>query len=113
MARSPAQTPVYIRRNELARQRGFKSYPEQRKALRLTKTSAVWNRSTLPKATVATANTAKLTALYYEAFFTNPDDYSVTGPKARWFTEVAQIMSKDEWASRYPLGIREYHPVAA
>lgn len=112
MARPPAQTPVYIRRTQLARERGYKSLSEQRKAQAMAKKSDVWNRATLPTPSFRSKASADLNRLYFEAFVLNPDDYSRRGPKARWFTEVAKIMTKDEWAARYPNGIREYSKAA-
>ena len=51
---------------------------------------------------------------FYRAFYgKEKNNYSTSGPKAAWFVGVAGLMTFDEWAARYPLGVREYAPVAA
>ena len=49
-----------------------------------------------------------LVNLYYRAFHTEAGkrDYTTKGPKAKWFVEIANLMGYDEWAARYPMGVR-------
>jgi hypothetical protein len=98
----------YERRKELAKERGFKSPAQERKARKIAKGSRGWRDAQMPKAVPGTSEVDRMLALYYEAFYGSPNDYSMDGAKARWFVEIAQIMDYDEWGARYPNGIREY-----
>lgn len=113
MARSRAQNhAVYERRNELARERGFLSYSQQRREFEYARRSESWQYGQtsyveqygLPRASNP-ADIARV-RLFYQAFKIAPDDYSVNGAKARWFVTVEGIMEYDEWRERYPTGVR-------
>jgi hypothetical protein len=103
---------TYQRRNALARERGFSSYSEQRKAERLAKESDLYQRwlEEQGKERVSLRDPDQVAALrtYYQAFHQQPDNYQVTGPKAHWFTDYEEMMTADEWEERYPMGVRTY-----
>lgn len=113
LARSREQNQaVYQRRQELARERGFASYSQQRKEFAYARQSESWQYGQtsyvqhygIPR-TSNPADVARV-RLFYQAFAVNPNDYSIGGAKARWFVEIERIMEYDEWRERYPTGVR-------
>ncbi len=103
---------TYQRRQELARERGFTSYSQQRREFEYARRSEGWQYGqtsyTQHYGTPRTSNPADIARvrLFYQAFKVHPNDYSVNGPKARWFVQVERIMEYDEWRERYPTGVR-------
>lgn len=105
---------VYRRRTELAKERGFKSYRDQRKTFEKAGRSRTF-RAALPpsqlsdnKVRLRTDKDAGLVKQWQEAFYgPDKDDYSVNGPKARWFIDVLDQYTAEEWADLYPNGVRE------
>lgn len=103
----------YQRRNELARERGFKNYAEQRKWFEQAQRSKAM-RGAVPgvesrggKTPLRANRDAEVVRQWHEAFYgPDRDDYSVTGPKARWFIDVLGDYTEDEWRELYPLGVR-------
>ncbi len=114
--RTPEQNrAIYQRRSELARERGFSSLGEQRRAFAFAKKSQGFQGTQYGQASYTQyygtpranrAGDAERVRLFYAAFHDNPDDYSVRGPKARWFVEVEGIMTYDQWQEGYPRGVR-------
>lgn len=102
---------TFGKRDALAKKQGFKSYGEKRKILKYAKDSDdfadVTNRDT-DEIRGDDPEVRQQAKLFWDAFKENPDDYSPTGPKARWFVEVEGLMSYDEWKEHYPRGVREY-----
>ncbi len=102
----------FARRTELARERGFRSYSEQRKEFEYARRSESWQygqTSYVEQYGMPSARNpadVRRVRLFYQAFKVNPDDYSAKGAKARWFVEVEGIMEYDEWRERYPTGVR-------
>lgn len=106
------------RRNELARERGFKSYSDQRKQMTAWRNSDIVKRNrniSKSNVTVKNAQQTELAKLAWEAFKpgSDPDDYSVDGPKAKLFIALGYVESKEDWEGRYPNGVREYSLAAA
>lgn len=105
-------TATFQRRNELAKERGFRSYYDQRKQFEYARRSESWQYGQtsyvqhygMPR-TTNPADIARV-RLFYNAFALHPNDYSVRGAKARWFVEIEGIMDYDEWRERYPTGVR-------
>ncbi len=111
--RTPEQNrAIYQRRSELARERGFASLGEQRRAFSYAKRSESWQygqTSYVQAFGVPRTNRpgdAERVLLFYRAFALSPDDYSARGAKAQWFVEIEGIMDYDEWRERYPTGTR-------
>lgn len=106
----------FARRTELARERGFRSYREQREVIRYARESLVeggyqgrqrWPTDwSLPRAN--DRESLERAKLFHRAFKEEPNNYSRNGAKARWFVEVEGIMTYDEWQQRYPRGRREF-----
>jgi hypothetical protein len=105
LARARDHRSTYVRRNELARERGFRNYADQRKQFRQASTSNAW-RGEKPKAN-RPLDIDKVKT-FHNAFEVpeNADDYSVDGPKAKWFIEVVGTMTREEWIEHYPTGLR-------
>lgn len=113
MARDHRQT--LADRNRLARERGFKNYYEQRRATEFANKQELFTDATeggvyrIEGESRAEYNERVRNArTFYDAFKRNPDDYSVDGPKAKWFVEVVGLMTIEEWRKHYPNGVREY-----
>jgi hypothetical protein len=109
MAKSSA---TFQRRNELARQRGYASYGQQRRALTLAKESDLfqrWYDEFYGLDTIRDPAYARAVRTYWEGFHVDPNDYSRTSGKARWFVEYEELMSYEEWEERYPNGVRTYN----
>lgn len=105
---------IFARRNQLAKERGFKSYRDQRKTFEKAGKSRTF-RAALPPAQLPagqvklrTDKDSKLVKEWREAFYgPDRDDYSVNGPKARWFIDVLDEYTEEEWGDLYPNGVRE------
>lgn len=115
MARTKQQNAeIYARRNQLAKDRGFKSYRDQRKTFEKAGKSRTF-RAALPpaqlpegKVKLRTNKDSRLVKQWQEAFYgPDKDDYSVNSPKARWFVDVLDAYTAEEWADLYPNGVRE------
>lgn len=113
MAKGPRDhRTTYERRQELARERGFTGYSQQRREFEYARRSESWQYGQtsyvqhygMPRASNP-ADVARV-RLFYQAFAMNPNDYSIGGAKARWFVEIEGIMDYDEWRERYPTGVR-------
>lgn len=113
MARARNHRTTYQRRNELARERGYKSYSEQRKIQEKTRGSFVWENADLGEPSMGNAEDRATLLLFKQAFFDEPDNYATDSPKAKWFVEIAGIITQEEWLEHYPNGIREYIQRAA
>ncbi len=104
---------VLARRNELARERGFKSYADQRKqfsyAMHATgegKGQASY-RKVYGKPNARNPSDVQRVKRFYRAFKQSPDNYGPNSPKRQWFTQDQAIMERDDWEERYPRGVRE------
>ena len=113
MARARNHRTTYQRRNELARERGYKSYSEQRKIQEKAKGAFVWENADLGDPSMKSSEDRANLLLFKKAFFDEPENYATDGPKAKWFVEVAGIMTEEEWLEHYPNGIRDYLRIAA
>lgn len=83
------------------------AYAAKRKALKYANTSEEFVGFVGP-ARGSDPRTTHYAHLYWNAYHVTPDDYSTSGTKAKWYVEIEGLMSYDEWAERYPRGIREY-----
>lgn len=113
MAKARDHKRTIQRRNELARERGYKSYAEQRKIQEAATGAFVWENADLGTPSMKNAEDRENLLLFKRAFFDEPENYATDGPKAKWFVEVAGIMTEEEWREHYPNGIREYLRTAA
>lgn len=108
--RSKAETrAVYVRRDQLARERGFKSYSDQRKQFQRARKARTF-KAAIGDKKIRTNNAGDVANVrQWEETFYGPDrdDYSVFGPKARWFVDVLDQYTYDEWRDLYPGGVRE------
>lgn len=101
-------------RNELARERGFRNYYDQRKATEYFNTREDFTEET-GKVSRADAESREdynrqleEARIFRDAFKNDSQDYSVGSPKMRWFVEVLHMMTEDEWKAKYPDGVRQY-----
>lgn len=107
---------TYQRRNDLAKERGFKSYADQRKQFERARKARTF-RAALPanelrdgRADIRTnrRSDVRLVRQWEETFYgPDRDDYSVNGPKAKWFVNTLDDYTPDEWRDLYPNGVRE------
>jgi hypothetical protein len=102
---------VHARRNELARERGFKSYAEQRKVMEYASDSEEIELINPEPLRVDRSEDLAMARTHYDAFKRNPSDYGPDSAKAKWFVEYVGLMSYKEWAEHYPNGVREYRKV--
>jgi hypothetical protein len=102
---------THARRNELARERGFKSYAEQRKVMEYARDSELVEDINPEPLRSDNAEDRKLARTYYDAFVTNPNDYGADSAKAKWFVEYEGLLTYKEWTEHYPNGVREYRKI--
>lgn len=103
----------FARRNELARERGFRSAGEQRKWFEQAQRSTAM-RGAVPgvesrggKLPLRADRDAAVVRQFHDAFYgPDKDDYSVRGKKARWFIDVLHEYTEEEWERLYPEGVR-------
>lgn len=98
-------------RNKRARDQGYKSYSEKRRALNyVNENPELWDEylDEEPSAN-ADIDTSEAIASYYRAFGLkrNAKDYSVGGAKAQFFVDVMELYTPDEWEALYPNGTRD------
>lgn len=114
----------YERRNEIAREKGFSSYPEYRRVTEYARKSEEFARFVGPEVGGRTNANLDMAKLYYQAFKQgDPNDYSIrtrngkpvvttkdgkpVGAKAKWLIDVAgYVDDSEEWKRRYPAGAR-------
>ena len=106
---TPKSRAVMARRNELARERGFKSYSDQRKQFEKAQKARTFRAAEGDRKLRADRPGDAAKVREWEETFYGPDkdDYSVTGPKAKWFVDVLGQYTYDEWRDLYPGGVRE------
>lgn len=114
----------YDRRNALARERGFASYGEYRRATEFANRSADF-QNLVGEAGGRSGKNLAQARLYYQAFKqSDPKDYAIRtrrgrpvvttgkdgkirGAKAKWLIDVAgYVGDAEEWKRRYPQGVR-------
>lgn len=103
----------FARRDELAKQRGFRSAGEQRKWMEQAERSKAM-RGAIPgvesrggKLPLRADRDYKTVQDFHKAFYgPERNDYSVGSPKARWFIDVLGLYTEEEWADLYPDGVR-------
>lgn len=111
----------YQRRQELAREKGFSSYGEYRRATEFANRDKEFRRIVGEAGGSKGRNLAEA-KLFYQAFREgNPDDYRLRrnkagdlvvrmrggkpqGAKAKWIIDVAHYVDQDEWRQLYPKG---------
>lgn len=117
---------TYGRREQLAREKGFASYTQYRKATELARRSPEFQRIVGPDVGGPKGANLDMAKLYYQAFkLGDKDDYSIQtrkgrpivrigkdgkprGAKAKWLIDVAgYVDDASEWRQRYPTGHRE------
>lgn len=103
----------YARRNQLAKERGFKSASEQRKYMEQA-ARAKPMRGAVPgvesrggKLPLRANRDAATVRQWHRTFYgPDKDDYTVNSPKARWFIDMLHAYTESEWAAMYPEGVR-------
>lgn len=98
-------------RNKKARDQGYKSYSEKRRAIAYAQEyPELWDEY-LDEEVSANADleTSEAIASYYRAFGQkrNAKDYSIGGAKAAFFVYVMELYTPDEWEALYPSGSRD------
>lgn len=112
MARGEAQTPTYIRRDELAREQGFDSYQDKREAIKELNNDdyfrdsffggeEITGRTTKGMPEYDTYSPLDIARLRDEAFATKDTDHEVGGLRYILFVEVLGIMDQEEWEELY------------
>lgn len=106
MARNHSET--YRRRNELAKEQGFKSYADKRKSLKVAQDSEEFQAYFPGISGRSSQEELDAAKTFREAFYTKKGrlDYGINGAKAKWFCEYEGIMTYDEWKQHYPEGTR-------
>ncbi len=117
---------IINRRNELARERGFRNYYDQRMALKQANADEQFTEFVGPVRANSPADVLAMAKLHRQAFYTSPkDDYSVhvrrgrvvvlpdgRGAKAKYLIEVAEYVDDvAQWRNLYPTGSRYGHLV--
>lgn len=103
MARARDHRATYARRNELARERGFRNYADQRKEVRIAGKSTAWRGA---KPNVRDAGDIEKVHQWWATFADSEDNYMVGGPKYEWFVNTVESMTHEEWLEHYPNGTR-------
>lgn len=101
----------YQRRNEIAREKGFKNYAEYRKITEYAKKSGDFRNFVGEKVGGREGANLKDAKEFYEAFGNkkNADNYSVDSPKAKWLIMMGYVQDRDHWRDLYPTGTRYGH----
>lgn len=92
---------TYQRRNEIAREQGFKGYSEKRKALDYARNGSLaglFADTTGLHHGISARNPKQMRAVlyFYRGYNQNPDDYSLTGDKAKYIEEIHD-MNREEF----------------
>lgn len=103
---------VYQRRNVIAREQGFASYSEKRRAITFANAELDANEFESVvggKAGGRKGENLDAARLYYQAFkVEDSKDYSVNSAKAQWIIHhLGYVQDEEEWQRRYPRGVRE------
>jgi hypothetical protein len=117
---------TFARRTELAKERGFSSYYDQRRSLELANADDDFIEFVGPVDARSPRDRLEMAKLHRQAFSTSPkDDYSVhvrrgkvvvlpdgRGAKAKYLIEVAEYVDDvAQWRNLYPTGSRYGHLV--
>jgi hypothetical protein len=117
---------THARREEIAREQGFKSYYDKRRSLELANSDEQFTEFVGPVSGRSDPERLAMAKLYRQAFYTSPkDDYSVhvrrgkvvvlpdgRGAKAKYLIEVAEYVDDvAQWRNLYPTGSRYGHLV--
>jgi hypothetical protein len=97
----------FARRTELAREQGFTSYSEKRRAVHAANESDYFqdNFGTAGGRSGEYLPQAKAYLGFIDRKAQN--DYKVGGPKYRWLVDTTHQITPDEWRALYPKGRRE------
>jgi hypothetical protein len=108
-----------VQRNELARERGFRNYYEQRRATQLANADELFTDSVGAVSRQEAESRSEYNEMvknaraFYNAFGVkaNEKDYSADSAKKVWFVDTVGSMTLAEWLKHYPNGVREYQRI--
>jgi hypothetical protein len=108
MAKRRDYKKEYAARQRRAKEQGFTGYSEERKARKVAQDSETFEAYFPGTSREYSREENQAAKVFYRAFYTKSgkDNYSVNGPKAKWFVEYEGIMTYDEWQKRYSTGQR-------